>query len=266
MNILLVTENLQDAGLIRNELTSRIPDMRLDITQDVPEAIRLSTIPGRYNAVLLDSALEQGDPLAVVRAIRGWNIPIAVIGLAGPDDSGWGAEAVGAGADDCVLKRAGFVDSLPEVLSRACGQRCAAKGAQGPPRTIYVRAPAEAHQGAAPSPTALKAVPPRRDPTGASCILLRDLQATETVPEAAEQRDSVDALKEQLQVSEEERRHLQENVRALESRLARQIEEFQTERRQWDLWRTLLKQRLAAVEESRATIEHMVLPEEERQQ
>ncbi len=277
MNILFVTENTPDAGLIERELTGLIPDLHLAVSLDVQEAIGLSTVPGRFSAVLLDSVLNTGDPLAIIRALRARNAPIAIIGLAAPTDPASVVKFMEAGADDYVFKRTGFVGTLAAIVQRACGRYDSAKDGKSSPGVPSASEGAETPRESATPAMRFKPAPIRRDTTGATSFLLRNVSEPTRARKLKIERDAFlkalrasntnrIKLKQQLRAAEEERCRLQEGVQALESRLAHQAEEFRAEREQSDLWRVTLKQRLAAVEHSRATIEQMVLLERPRQE
>ena len=117
MNILMVTQNINDARFIEHELPKRISGAHIKTARKVPHATELSS-PGAFSAVLLDPMLYEGDPIAAIRAVRAENGPIVIVGLVQDLDSG--TRLVHSGANDFVIKVPGFVDDLAAVLRRAC--------------------------------------------------------------------------------------------------------------------------------------------------
>ncbi len=235
---------------------------------------------------------------------------IAIVGLAPDADPGSIVSLMAAGVDDCVGKRAGFVDMLPGILRRACGHREAPASDDRVPRVLYSGDAIEPIRPSAP-PQSHHSRIRRGMTTGAASFLLRDLldslpsgdvvageklpgnpvvagerssllhgqtngsripeagfpeapaapevnaaplelpaPAARSLPdgERAFPEDPCGSAAERLRVTEEERLLLLESVRDLQAHLARQAEEFQSERRQWELWRAALQKRLAEVE------------------
>jgi len=119
MNILLVTQNLQDAGFIERELPKRILGVHIDTVRNVQDAIGRLTSPGGFSAMLLDAVLHDGDPISLIRAVRAEKGPIAVIGLVENADLDSETRLVVLEADNVVIKGAGFVDGLATLLRRA---------------------------------------------------------------------------------------------------------------------------------------------------
>lgn len=161
MNLLFVTENMQGANLTKHELAQEMPGLHVEISPDVLDANRQLAVPGRYHAVLLDSGLHEGDPLTIIKTLRTRKMAIAAIGLIEPADLESGINMMGAGADDYVVKRPGFITTLAGVVQRACGHYAAFHNLE-------------------PS-----AVPVRRNPTGATCVLLRNIVGIDAAPKGA---------------------------------------------------------------------------------
>jgi len=119
MNILLVTENMQDAGFIERELPKRILGVHIDTVGNIQDAIGRLTSPGGFSAMLLDAMLHEGDPISLIRTVRAGKGPIAVIGLVENADFDSETRLVVSEADNFVIKDAGFLDGLATLLRRA---------------------------------------------------------------------------------------------------------------------------------------------------
>jgi hypothetical protein len=119
MNLLLVTRDIKGAELVKNELSRLLPDLQLQLSLSVQDAAEQLSRDHRFGALLLDSGFQDEDLFSIIRKIRAEDKQIVVIGLAAPSDLDSVVKLTGAGADDCVLKRPGFVSGLPDILRRA---------------------------------------------------------------------------------------------------------------------------------------------------
>ena len=111
--VLLVEDDEGDALLVRENLSLAAPDLTLRRVGTLGEA--LEALPDDVSCALLDLGLPDTVGLDGVRRIREHAPGIAVVVLTGRDDEQLGIEALGAGAQDYLVK--GQVE--PEVLARA---------------------------------------------------------------------------------------------------------------------------------------------------
>jgi DNA-binding response OmpR family regulator len=144
MNVLLVTENDKDAWLVGYELAKRMPGLRVEVEREIQHAGARLASAGGFDAMLLDVELNEGDPNGLVRALRAEKNPIVIIGLVGDADIGSGKKLVASGADDFVMRGAGFIESLTAVLRRASGFRYPAQTEACTPKALYSIRVAEA--------------------------------------------------------------------------------------------------------------------------
>ncbi|SEL50697.1 EAL domain-containing protein [Nitrosovibrio tenuis] len=143
MKILYLEDNAQDADLVRTELRKRAPDMQLDIACTLTEALAkiklFEEIYGtglqstaaeppsasadgnscpRYDLVLTDLNLPDGSGTTLLAEVRSQHLPLPVVVLT----SSGSEEALAllqAGADDYVIKRHNFHETLALVLRAA---------------------------------------------------------------------------------------------------------------------------------------------------
>lgn len=121
VGVLLVEDDDGDALLVEELLTEASLDVRLIRGRTVREA--LDVLPGEIDCVLLDLGLPDGLGLDTVNRVRAAAPRIAVIVLTGLNDEAAGEAAVGAGAQDYLVK--GQVDGslLARAIRYAVGRR-----------------------------------------------------------------------------------------------------------------------------------------------
>jgi DNA-binding response OmpR family regulator len=111
--ILLVEDDEGDALLVRENLGLAAPDIAVERVATLAAA--LDILPDGIACALLDLGLPDTTGLEGVRRLRERAPALAVVVLTGRDDEQLGIEALGAGAQDYLVK--GQVE--PEVLARA---------------------------------------------------------------------------------------------------------------------------------------------------
>jgi serine phosphatase RsbU (regulator of sigma subunit) len=111
--VLLIEDDPGDALLVREALEAAAPELELREAGTLAEA--LDRLPDGVACALLDLGLPDAIGLPGVRKLRERAPGIAVVVLTGRDDEQLGIEALGAGAQDYLVK--GRVE--PEVLARA---------------------------------------------------------------------------------------------------------------------------------------------------
>jgi len=297
MNVLLVTKNPQDAGIIETELAKRIPGLRIDTARDVPHAIRRLASPSGFSAVVLDAAPHEADSMALIQAARAEAGPTAVIALVAATDPDAGTRLVNSGADDYVVRNTGFINSLAAVLRRACA---------GAPRILYAMGDVDStaapdRRSAKPLTAAATRVLVRNGeggpagrhadrtdanaeenlPDGEALTYLMEKALRETealsldgpLPESALEQPIMEAesprlrehdLEQQLQAVENENARLLQILRELEIQNVGKTEELQRKREQWTLFRLALNRKLTAIENRHAGLERAVHEEEQQ--
>jgi serine phosphatase RsbU (regulator of sigma subunit) len=112
--VLLIEDDEGDALIVRDGLSLAAPDLTLHRAGTLAEALA-SLDGGGVSCALLDLGLPDTVGLDGMRQIREHAPRVAVVVLTGRDDEDLGIEALGAGAQDYLVK--GQVE--PEVLARA---------------------------------------------------------------------------------------------------------------------------------------------------
>ena len=271
MNILLVTQNMNDARFIEHELPKRIPGAHIETAQRVQEAIGGLASPSAVSAVLLDPMLYEGDAIAALRAIRAENSSIVVIGLVRDLDSG--TKLIHSGADDFVIKAAGFVDGLASVLHRACADEPRSHAIEGAAWTgVLARSSLKPDTAGATRVLVRnnETVAARNYATLASAALEGRLNQKQPLSRQVEEEVQAAEylslnrklleLQQRLQSTEEDRSRLQEALTTAQTALGDQSRLFQKEREnlqsEWEVVRNRLElaeeQEKAAAEASRA--------------
>jgi PAS domain S-box-containing protein len=140
MNILYVEDDPRDADLTRRELRKTAPHFNLDLVDTQREALDRLSGPeaSRYDLVLTDLRLPDGDGLAILTHVRGRALPLAVVLITGVGDEETAVAVLKAGANDYVVKRGDYLARLPLTLEDAL-QRFRAYAARSarPLRVLY---------------------------------------------------------------------------------------------------------------------------------
>lgn len=143
MKVLYLEDNALDADLVRIELEKRAPEIQLDIVGTLTEALarleQFYTVYGNsqkrttattsvsnadagfscYDLVLTDLNLPDGSGKTLLAQVRSWRLPLPVVVLTGPGSEELLLALLRAGADDYVIKRGGYLETLPLVLLAA---------------------------------------------------------------------------------------------------------------------------------------------------
>ncbi|RME48015.1 MAG: response regulator, partial [Caldilineae bacterium] len=118
MNILYVEDNPLDADLTRNTLHRLAPGLHLDVATSLHGALEhLQSAPDRYDLILADVRLPDGDGLELLAIVRqrGLSLPFVIVTGSGNEELVF--RALKAGADDYIVKRGDYLAHLPHVLS-----------------------------------------------------------------------------------------------------------------------------------------------------
>ncbi len=104
MRVLHVEDNPTDAELTRLQLARSAADINLDQVASLAAARQRLQRPERYDAVLADLRLPDGNGLELLAEIRDRKLPLAVVMLTGSGDQESAIAALQAGADDYLTK------------------------------------------------------------------------------------------------------------------------------------------------------------------
>ena len=117
LRVLYVEDNPQDADLTRRALQRSAPEIALQVVSSLAAARdALAPDDPPYDLVLSDLALPDGHGLDLLVQIRERDLPLAVVVITGSGNHEDAMRALKAGADDYLVKRAAYLDSLHRVL------------------------------------------------------------------------------------------------------------------------------------------------------
>ena len=124
MHVLHVTTDTGETDIVRRELGTVDPDLRVECAGTPREAIeRLEAETSPYDAVLLDLAQMDGEGPSLVSHIRTHNLPVGVVAITSAREEGSSREALDCGADRLIVKDEEFLTRLPAVLAQAVERR-----------------------------------------------------------------------------------------------------------------------------------------------
>jgi PAS domain S-box-containing protein len=121
MKILYVEDNARDADLTVQVLHRTAPHLTIETVGSIAAALsrlqRINSAP--IDLVLSDVHLPDGDGVSLLKQIRENSLPPAVVIVTGMGDDDTAVEALKARADDYVVKRKGYLETLPVILENA---------------------------------------------------------------------------------------------------------------------------------------------------
>ncbi len=118
IRVLYVEDDLADQELTRRHLERQAPDLKLIVVSTVTEAL-VQLADGNVDVVLADYRLPDGTGLDLLQAMKAKELPAPVILVTGAGDAQSAVRLLKAGAADYVVKRPGYLDTLPSVLEGA---------------------------------------------------------------------------------------------------------------------------------------------------
>jgi CheY-like chemotaxis protein len=124
LNVLYVEDFAPGAALVRDTLSRRAPEIRVEIVTSVAQALeRLSRVEEKrgtpYDVVLTDLNLPDGLGLEILSQVRSRRLMLAVVILTGSVDDDTLQVARQAGANGYIAKRGDYLARLPSELHRA---------------------------------------------------------------------------------------------------------------------------------------------------
>jgi CheY-like chemotaxis protein len=124
LEVLYVEDYAPGAALVRHSLERSDRAIHLHVVATAAQAIeRLNRfeqgLPPRYDAVLTDLNLPDGNGLDLVSHVRRRQLDLAIVILTAADEADTAGEALRAGADAYVAKRDDYLAQLPGALHGA---------------------------------------------------------------------------------------------------------------------------------------------------
>lgn len=139
MRVLYIEDNLDDIDLMRRKLARTLPECVLDPVTTLREARARLEVTRNYDAALLDVKLPDGSGLDLLAELALAQRPFPIIVLTGSGSEETAVTALKGGATDYVVKRTGYLDQLPTIISDAIKQHQAITSRRSQPlRALYV--------------------------------------------------------------------------------------------------------------------------------
>lgn len=138
MKVLYVEDDPRDADLTRHTLGRTAPHLLLETVSSIQDALeRLQHIDSEpIDLVLTDMHLRDGDGLTLLSYIRESALPVAVVIVTGVGDEDTAVAALKARADDYVVKKRGYLETLPVTLESALNHYNADAARRANPLTV----------------------------------------------------------------------------------------------------------------------------------
>ena len=139
MKVLYVEDNPRDTDLTLRMLARTAPHLAVDVVSSIAGAhARLEQIASApIDLVLTDMHLRDGDGLSLLTFIRENSLPLAVVIITGMGDEETAVAALKARADDYVVKRKDYLDTLPVVLESAFNHYSADAARRANPLKVF---------------------------------------------------------------------------------------------------------------------------------
>src|SRR5215204_1081198 len=143
MKVLYVEDDPRDADLTLRTLAKTAPHLTIETVSNIRDALarleRINSDP--LDLVLTDVHLPDGDGVSLLKHIRENSLPLAVVIVTGMGDEDTAVAALKARADDYVVKRKGYLETLPVVLVSAFNHyRANAARRANPLKVLYAEA------------------------------------------------------------------------------------------------------------------------------
>jgi PAS domain S-box-containing protein len=119
MNIILLSNDLQETDLLQQELGKLAPTIQIEVRHSAQEATSHISASNPCDAILLDASFPREDAVNLVLSIRREKKPIGIVALADTADKNPPIDLFKAGVDNFILKRPGYHSQLEEALKQA---------------------------------------------------------------------------------------------------------------------------------------------------
>ncbi|WP_126446581.1 EAL domain-containing protein [Sulfuricystis multivorans] len=117
MKVLYIEDSAAAADLARRHLARHAPQIALTLAPTLAEG--LARLDEGFDLLLTDLQLPDGSGLEALTEVRARRLPLAVVVLTASGDQNAAIAALKAGADDYLVKRADYLDRLPQTLLAA---------------------------------------------------------------------------------------------------------------------------------------------------
>jgi len=138
MNVIFISDDPREADLLKHELATQAPAIRLETSPGTREVMARLAAGAACDAILVDASVSTEDASNMVATIRQGKKPIGIVALVGTTDKTPPLDLFKAGVDNFVLKRSGFVSLLQNALRQARDRHQANPAPQARPvRLLY---------------------------------------------------------------------------------------------------------------------------------
>src|SRR6058998_4198798 len=137
IRVLYVEDDPVDQELTHRHLVRQAPHIKLAVVGTVAEAVERVTI-GDMDVMLADYCLPDGTGLDLLDAVKSRGLQVPVVLVTGSGDADITVRLLKAGATDYLVKRPGYLATLPVVLESAFRWfRTASERRRAPIRVLY---------------------------------------------------------------------------------------------------------------------------------
>lgn len=121
MKVLYVEDNQLDIDLTCKELAKSSPDIELEVVRTIQQAKNKfsNDEKHKFDLILTDMHLPDGDGITFLEWARGEKIPCATVLITGHGDEDIAVAALKSGVNDYLSKSSGYLEKLPRVLENA---------------------------------------------------------------------------------------------------------------------------------------------------
>src|SRR5262245_17545150 len=119
IRVLYVEYDLADQDRTRRDLARPAPHIKPAVAGTVAEALERVTV-GDMDVLLAGYRLPDGTALDLLDAVKARGLEVPVVLMTGSGDADVAVRLLKAGATDFLVKRAGYLVTLPVVLESAC--------------------------------------------------------------------------------------------------------------------------------------------------
>ena len=125
MKILIVEDNPFDADLTSRKIKEKISRCMVDVAATLKDAEKL--IGNHYEIALLDYKLPDGFGIDIIPSLINFDEQTVIIMLTGSGNEEGAVAALQAGADDYMVKKEGYLDSVADKVFYHLGKTAAEK-------------------------------------------------------------------------------------------------------------------------------------------
>jgi len=144
LRVLYLEDNPADIDLTRRELFRQAPEIRLETVSTLGAALEFLTAEKPdFDIILTDLRLPDGSGLELLEQVRDRDLPLAVVIITGSGDQEAAVAALKAGADDYLVKRNDYLNTLPGILFSAHSRFATSRETRAQPLRVLYAEPSD---------------------------------------------------------------------------------------------------------------------------